>query len=163
MTYFNSVSLTTWYDATNDTLKVESSWQSYYDLLPNQLVVWANTQVTLWAWSNYNLSVTWWWILHPMIKRAKYIQVWWNFAYSTEVKVYCAPIDSPDQNTPEYVYKGVTEQSWAFIAKDWTSTVANTPACWRIMPVSCNALKFYIKNTDVSNPETITFYIRLIF
>lgn len=163
MTYFWSVALTTWYNSVNDTLKVESSGQEYYDLLPNAVVIPANTQTTIWAGSNYNLSATWSWILHPNIKRAKYVQVWWNFAYSTEVKVYSAPIDSPDQTTPEYSYKWVTEQSWAFIAKDGTSTVANTPACGRIMPISCNALKFYVKNTDVSNPETVTFYIRLIF
>jgi hypothetical protein len=34
------------------------------------------------------------------------------------VKPYLAPVDAPDQNTPEYVAMTESEQSWAFKAKD---------------------------------------------
>lgn len=152
------------YDSTNDSVKVESNGQNYYDLLPDTVSIPANTQVNVLGGSNYNLSATGAWILHPDIKRAKYVQVWGNFTRNTEVKVYMAPIDSPDQNTPEYAYKGVTEQSWAFIDKTGASVVTNSPSCSRIMPVSCNALKFYTKNADASlSEDNLKLYIRLIF
>lgn len=151
-----------WYNNENDTLKIETAWQTYYDLLPNAITIaWWDT-TTVWSWSNYDLSATWAWILHEDIKRAKAISVWGNFTQNTEVKVYVAPIDNPDENTPEYACMTVSEQSWAFVAKDWTNAVVNTSACWRIMPISANALKFYIKNTSWTS-ETITLKIRLIF
>lgn len=151
-------------NTTTDSVKIESNWQNYYDLLPDTFSIAANTQVNVLWWSNYNLSATGAWILHPDIKRAKSIQIYGNFSRNTEVKVYMAPIDSPDQNTPEYVYKWVTEQSWAFIAKDWASTVTNSPSCSRIMPISANALKFYLRNADVSlSEDNLKLYIRLIF
>jgi len=78
------------------------------------------------------------------------------------VKPYLAPVDAPDQNTPEYVAMTESEQSWAFKAKDGTSTVVNTPACGKIIPISANALKFYFKNNGGSS-QNLNIIIRLIF
>ena len=98
-----------------------------------------------------------------MIKCARQIQVYGNFSKNTEVKLYCAPIDAPDQNTPEYVYRGDGESEWMFKDKSNTPFAPNFPACSRIMNISTNSLKFYIKNEDATNSESLTLFIRLIF
>lgn len=150
------------YDELTDSLKVLSNWQWYYNLVCNSLVIGAGASVTIGAGANYNLSATWSWILHDDIKRAKAFCIYGNFSENTEVKPYVSPVDNPDQNTPEYVAMTESEQSWAFKAKDGTSTVVNSAACGKIIPISANALKFYIKNAGVSS-ETVNIIIRLIF
>lgn len=151
------------YDASSDSMKTLSQGRSYLDLLPNDFEVPANTQVTVGSGSNYDVSATGAWILHPDIKRATAVQVYGNFTRSTQVKLYVAPIDNPDQNTPEFAYRGDGESEWMFKDKSGGAFAISFPACSRITPISANALKFYIRNEDASNAETLKLYIRLIF
>ena len=150
------------YDELTDSLKILSNWQWYYNLVCNSLTIGAGASVTIGAGTNYNLSATGAWILHDDIKRAKAFCIYGNFLQDTEVKPYVSPVDNPDQNTPEYVCMTESEQSWAFKAKDGWSTVVNTSACGKIIPISANALKFYIKNNGASS-QTLNIIIRLIF
>lgn len=54
-----------------------------------------NTAQTIGAGSNYDLSASGGWIVHPDIKRAKAIQFYGKFTESTEVKLVTCPIDAP--------------------------------------------------------------------
>lgn len=155
--------LSSWINATNDTLKVESQWQGYYDLLSNNMVMALNVVQTLWAGSNYALSASWGWIVHPDIKRAKGIQFYWNFSQSTEVKLICSPSDAPTVSTPEFYYRWNGDNEYMFQDKTGTAFTPNFPACSRILPISCDALKFYIKTTTWWAHTINNIRVRLIF
>lgn len=162
--WVQNIDITNAYNSTTDSLKVESNGQNYYDLLPTSFIVPATTSVTVGAGSNYTMSATGAWILHADIKRAKAIQIYGNWSQQSQVKLYVSPIDSPDQNTPEYQNGSVnTQATWMYLDKTWASTGVNVPMASSIIPISANALKFYIYNESATTPETVTLFIRLIF
>ena len=158
-----STSQTSGYVPEFDAVKNVSAGQSYLDLLCDPVLVPANTQVTIGAGSNYDLSPTGSWIKHPDIARAKAVQVFGNFSQATEVKLYTSPETDSDQNTPEYVYRGNGETEWMFQDKTGAAFAMGAPASSRILPISANALKFYVKNQHATVDETVEFFIRLIF
>lgn len=151
------------YNITTDSIKVESNGQNYYDLLPTAFNIAGTTSVTVGTGSNYTLSATGGWILHADIKRAKAIQVYGNWSQQSQVKLYVAPIDNPDQNTPEYQNGSLnTQATWMYLDKTGASTGVNVPMASAIIPISANALKFYIYN-ESATIENVTLFIRLIF
>jgi len=158
-----NVNLTSWINETTDSLKVESNGQNYYDLLPNDMVMALNTWVTIWAWSNYDLSATGGWIIHPDIKRAKAIMIYSKLSQATEVKLVVCPYDTPDNNTPEFYYRGNGETEYMYQDKTGAPFTPNYPSCTRILPISTNALKIYLKTTTWWANTISDIHIRLIF
>ena len=151
------------YNTLNDTMKVETAGQAYYDLLPTDMVFALNTAQTIGGGSNYVLSATGGWIIHPDIKRAKAIQFWGKLSQSTEVKLYMAPTDTPDSNTQEFVYRGNGETEYMFQDKTGGAFTPNYPAASRILPISCNSLKIYMKTTTGGANTISDMRLRLIF
>lgn len=162
-----SMTMSSWVNSETDSLKVETSGQGYYDLIAPTTTIDAWVQINAtdaWSGVNYTVSATGGWILHPDIKRAKAIAVYGSFTQATEVKLYVSPVDNPDGNTPEFVSRFDWETEWMFRnSANQAATSPAAPAASIIVPISANALKFYIKNTGASQEVISWLRFRLFF